>query len=86
MQQTNLNLYFNKHLEKIKKQENNKERLNYLKENNLLIRPSFIDDSYELKNGQELLNDFYIQQHYNDFELMALNSIIEEKGGIISTP
>lgn len=84
--QTNLNIYFNKHLEKIKRQENNKKRKQYLIDNHLLIRPSFIDDSFELKNGQELLNDFYIQQHYNDFELRALNSIIEEKGGIISTP
>lgn len=84
--QTNLNLYFNKHLEKIKRHEHNKKRIKYLKENNLLIRNSFIDDSFELKNGQELLNDFYISQYYNDFELMALKSIIEEKGGIISTP
>lgn len=30
--------------------------------------------------------NFYISQYYNDFELLALNSIIEEKGGIISTP
>lgn len=84
--QTTLNKIFNKHLEKIQRHEHNKKRIKYLKENNLLIRSSFIDDSFELKNGQELLNDFYISQHYNDFELMALNSIIEEKGGIISTP
>lgn len=68
MQQTNLNLYFNKHLEKIKRHEENKKRIKYLKENNLLLREyeddpralAYLYTDYNLLNDYEYLNIIHL--------------------------